>query len=88
MMPMMHQMMQMMQGEMIKGMAANISESSAPDLAFVRAMIPHHQSAVDMARAVLKHGKDERVKKWANQIIEAQEAEIAEMQGWLKEHGE
>jgi uncharacterized protein (DUF305 family) len=55
-----------------------------PDVAFVRAMIPHHQGAIDMAKAVLQHGKDEQVKTWANEIIKAQEAETAEMQEWLK----
>lgn len=59
-----------------------------PDVAFVRSMIPHHQGAIDMARAVLKYGKDERVREWANQIIMAQEAEIAAMQDWLKMHGQ
>ena len=61
-------------------------KASDPDVAFVRAMIPHHQGATDMAKAVLAHGKDGQVKAWANQIIKAQEAEIAEMQAWLKEH--
>jgi hypothetical protein len=57
-----------------------------PDVAFVAGMIPHHQGAIDMARAVLAHGKNEKVKAWAEQIIKAQESEIAEMQAWLKEH--
>jgi uncharacterized protein (DUF305 family) len=39
-----------------------------------------------MAKAALQVGKDEQVKKWANQIIKAQEAEISEMQEWLKQH--
>ena len=61
-------------------------QAGDPDIAFVRAMIPHHQGAIDMAKGVLAHGKDEQVKTWANQIIKAQEAEIAEMQAWLNEH--
>ncbi len=61
------------------------AQASDPDVAFVRGMIPHHQGAIDMARAVLQYGKDERVKTWANQIIKAQEAEIAQMQEWLKQ---
>ena len=60
-------------------------QASDPDAAFVRAMIPHHQGAIDMAKAVLAHGKDNEVRAWANQIIKAQEAEIAGMQAWLKE---
>ena len=61
-------------------------QAGDPDIAFVRAMIPHHQGAIDMAKAVLAHGKDEQVKAWANQIIKSQEAESAEMQAWLNEH--
>jgi hypothetical protein len=75
--------MKMMDGPMMQG--AQIAD---PDVAFVRAMIPHHQGAIDMARAVLKYGKDDRVKEWANQIIKAQEAEIAAMQDWLTQHGQ
>jgi uncharacterized protein (DUF305 family) len=62
------------------------AQSSDPDVAFVRSMIPHHQGAIEMARTVLQHGKDEQVKTWANQIIKAQEAEISEMQNWLEQH--
>lgn len=62
-------------------------QSADPDVAFVKGMIPHHQGAIDMAKAVLRHGKDAQVKTWAEQIIAAQEKEIAEMQEWLKAHG-
>jgi uncharacterized protein (DUF305 family) len=75
--------MRMMDGPMMQG-----AQVADPDVAFVRAMIPHHQGAIDMARAVLQYGKDERVKEWANQIITAQEAEIAAMQDWLKQHAQ
>ena len=75
--------MRMMDGPMMQG-----AQAVDPDVAFVRAMIPHHQGAIDMAKAVLQYGKDERVKEWANQIIKAQEAEIAEMQDWLKQHAQ
>jgi uncharacterized protein (DUF305 family) len=61
-------------------------QSADPDVAFVQAMIPHHQGAIDMAKAVLQFGKDDQVKAWANQIITAQQAEIAAMQEWLKQH--
>jgi uncharacterized protein (DUF305 family) len=59
-----------------------------PDVDFAQGMIPHHQGAIDMAKVVLQYGKDDTVKAWANQIIAAQEKEIAEMQDWLKTHGE
>jgi uncharacterized protein (DUF305 family) len=62
-------------------------QSSDPDIALVKGMIPHHQGAIDMAKVVLQYGKDGRVKTWANQIIATQEKEIGEMQDWLKAHG-
>jgi hypothetical protein len=57
------------------------------DADFIRAMIPHHQGAIDMAKVVLQHGKDEQTKKLAADVIREQEREIAEMREWLKKRG-
>lgn len=53
------------------------------DVAFVCAMIPHHQSAINMAQAELKHGDDPWAKEMAQKIIDAQESEIKDMLSWL-----
>lgn len=57
------------------------------DVAFVCAMIPHHQSAINMAKAELEHGDNAWAKEMAQKIIDAQESEIAEMVTWLEGEG-
>jgi uncharacterized protein (DUF305 family) len=44
--------------------------------------------ALDMAMTVLAFGKDPEVRKLADEIIKAQESEIALMQEWLKKNGQ
>ena len=54
------------------------------DVAFVCSMLPHHRGAIDMAKAVLQYGDDPWTKALAEQIIAAQEKEIADMTAWLE----
>jgi YVTN family beta-propeller protein len=50
-----------------------------PDHDFSAMMIPHHQGAVDMAKAFLLHGKDPALRRLAHEIIVTQEQEIEVM---------
>ena len=55
------------------------------DRAFIDAMIPHHQSAIDMANVVLAESENPRLRALAKEIIEAQRREISEMERWREE---
>jgi uncharacterized protein (DUF305 family) len=50
------------------------------DRDFVEMMVPHHQGAVDMARAELNYGRNEQLRRLARQIVTAQQREITVMQ--------
>ena len=49
------------------------------DADFVSMMIPHHQGAIDMARAQLRYGTNEQVRRIAQEIIVTQQDEITAM---------
>ena len=68
--------------------AMDIAFTGNADVDFVKGMIPHHAGAIDMAKTVLAFGKDPEVRKLAEEIVKAQEGEIALMQGWLKKNGQ
>jgi uncharacterized protein (DUF305 family) len=50
---------------------------------FATMMMPHHQGAIDMAKAELLYGKDPVMRRLAQEIIVDQKSEIDAMQLWL-----
>jgi uncharacterized protein (DUF305 family) len=75
---------QAINAKMHEGM--NITFTGNADADFVKGMIPHHQGAIDMAKTVIAFGKDPTVRKLAEEIVKAQEGEIALLQEWLKKN--
>lgn len=59
------------------------AEGAEFDRLFLTGMIEHHQGAVTSSETVLEEGASEEVKQLARDIIEVQEAEIAEMEELL-----
>ena len=63
--------------KMMAGMA--FKPSGDVDRDFSAMVIPHHQGAIDMARAELRHGRNEQLRRIAQEIIVEQQQEIAAM---------
>jgi uncharacterized protein (DUF305 family) len=57
------------------------------DRAFIEGMIEHHQGAIDMARLATQSAKHEEIRTLSEQIISAQETEIAQMRAWKQAWG-
>ena len=60
--------------------------NGVPEHDFVTMMIPHHQGAIDMAKALLLRTTDPEMRNLAQGIITEQQNEIQLMQAWLRRH--
>lgn len=82
------------QAAMMQGMMATSNQmmqgvmSDDPDMAFACGMIPHHQAAINMAKAELQYGDDQEMKEMAQMIIDAQTKEIEQLSTWIEEHAQ
>jgi len=63
----------------------HVAPTGDADRDFLLMMIPHHQGAVDMARAQIRYGNNPQLKEFSGRIIAAQEAEIAYMRDMLSD---
>lgn len=87
---------EMMEDHSAMGMATDMDTMTANlqgktgdafDKAFLEAMIEHHESAVAMSRPAARNAFHQEIKDIARAIIEAQDAEIAQMRAWQVEWG-
>lgn len=88
-MPSLHAMPDMGEAGHAMDMADEVEQlRNAPepfDQAFIEAMIPHHQSAIDAARLAEQQATRPEIKELAQAIIEDQQREIDQMNQWLQE---
>ncbi len=64
-------------GKMMRDMA--VKPTGDADTDFAATMIPHHQGAIDMAVAELHYGRNEQLRRIAQEIIVDQQQEITAM---------
>jgi uncharacterized protein (DUF305 family) len=57
-----------------------IKPSGDVDADFAAMMVPHHQGAIEMARAELRYGRNEQIRRLSQEIIVTQQQEIVAMQ--------
>jgi uncharacterized protein (DUF305 family) len=63
--------------KMMNGM--NVHPSGDVDKDFVDMMVPHHEGAIEMSEAELRYGRNEQVRRIAQEIIVTQQQEIDAM---------
>lgn len=63
------------------------SSMNGSDQMFLQMMIPHHEQAIEMSDLALAKSKNSEVLKLAQQIKDAQSAEIVSMKSWLQDAG-
>lgn len=70
----------------MSGMNHMMDMMVASERAFIEGMIPHHQEAVDTAKEVIaRGGTTPEVRQLVENIVVAQEREIAEMKQWYRD---
>jgi len=66
--------------------AMDVKPSGDVDQDFAAMMIPHHQGAIDMAQSEVRYGRNEQLRRIAQEIIVEQQQEIAVMRLALNQH--
>ncbi|GHD05901.1 DUF305 domain-containing protein [Zhihengliuella salsuginis] len=75
-----------MDGMMSEDDLAELQHATGDDAAklFLEQMIAHHEGAVTMAQTVIDEGQNAEARELAQEIIDAQDAEISRMRGMLE----
>ena len=66
--------------------AAEDASTGDIDRDYAALLVPHHENSITLARAELVLGRDETLQKAAYFILQDQQREIAQVQGWLRQH--
>lgn len=72
-------------GHQMSGMDADLTalaNANPFDRAFIDAMIPHHESAIEMAKEAQTQAEHQEIKDLAGRIVAAQQREIDQMKAW------
>ena len=78
-----------MDGASNHGSTSDLTTAALDEREFMEMMVPHHESAIEMAEIALEKSRRPQVRRLARNIISSQEAEIAEMRAlYLSWYGE
>jgi uncharacterized protein (DUF305 family) len=82
--------MDMMSAEEMEGMGMTMAPQELAnqepfEKAFIDNMIPHHESAIEMAQVALEQSENPKIREIAGAIVDAQEREIEQMRSWRDE---
>ena len=66
--------------------AMDVRPTGNVDKDFVATMVPHHEGAIEMAQAELRYGRNEQLRRIAQEIIVTQQQEIGAMRLAIGEH--
>ena len=79
-----------MSGDEMEGMRMSedpgeLARARPFDRAFIDAMTPHHESAIEMANVALEESENQEVRGIAENIVAGQERELSQMEEWREE---
>lgn len=64
--------------------AASQTPANGVDLAFAREMVPHHESAIEMAKVAERKGQHDEIKRLADDIQSSQSREITQLKSSIR----